>query len=84
MTIGNRLRVLRKEANFTQQELCDLISIKQATYSKYERDQRSINVHVLIAVCEIYNVSADFILGLTNNFTPCEIYKNNNIDEKQD
>ena len=39
-------------------------------YSNYELGQRDIPTDVLIKICKFYNISADYILGLTNELKP--------------
>ena len=41
--------------------------MEQTQYSRYERGENEIKVNVLIEICKALNVSADYILELTNN-----------------
>ena len=43
------------------------MNCSQKTYSNYELGQRDIPTDVLIKLALFYNVSVDYILGLTNN-----------------
>ncbi|MBR2927304.1 MAG: helix-turn-helix transcriptional regulator [Clostridia bacterium] len=61
-----RIRDLREDRDLTQQELASYLHIKQNTYSQYENGQRQLPVDVLIALAKYYNVSTDYILGLTD------------------
>ncbi|MCG4815084.1 MAG: helix-turn-helix transcriptional regulator [Agathobacter rectalis] len=35
-------------------------------YARYERGANELPIHHLLALCKYYNVSADYILGLSN------------------
>lgn len=61
-----RLRDLREDSDVKQRDIADYLHIKQNTYSQYENGQRQLQIDVLIALAKFYNVSTDYILGLTN------------------
>ncbi len=62
-----RLRDLREDRDLKQRELADYLHCSQQVYSNYELGQRDIPTAVLIKLSELYKVSVDYILGLTNN-----------------
>ncbi len=61
-----RLKDLREDSDLKQKELAEYLHIKQNTYSQYENGQRQIPIEVLIKLAKYYNVSTDYILGLSN------------------
>ena len=61
-----RLKELREEFQVTQKRLSEYLHIKQNTYSQYENEQRQLPLDALIALAEYYDVSTDYILGLTD------------------
>ena len=61
-----RLKELREANAKTQIEIANFLDIKQNTYSQYETCQRQIPINLLIKLAEFYNVSIDYILGLTD------------------
>ena len=65
-----RLNDLREESDKKQQEIADYLHIKQNTYSQYENSQRQLPIDILIKLARYYNVSTDYILGLTDIKTP--------------
>lgn len=65
-----RLKKLRLEAGLTQQQLADQLSIRQNTYSQYESGQRQLPLDALVRLAKLYNVSVDYLLGLTDVDTP--------------
>ena len=66
MELKLRLKELRCEYGKTQTELARTLNIKQNTYSQYETGQRQLPLEVLVQLSEIYGVSTDYILGLTD------------------
>lgn len=65
-----RMRDLREDNDLTQKTLADYLHIRQNTYSQYETGQRQIPIELLIELARFYNTSTDYILGLTNEYTP--------------
>lgn len=65
-----RLRDLREDRDFSQQQVADYLGMKQPQYSRYERGLRDIPTDVLIRLAQLYKTSTDYILGLTNNSKP--------------
>ncbi len=65
-----RLRDLREDRDLSQDEIAEYLGMKQPQYSRYERGLRDIPTDVLIRFALYYQVSTDYILGLTNNSRP--------------
>ncbi len=68
-----RLRDLREDKDMTQQQIAEMLNMKQSQYSRYERGIRDIPTDVLITLSKFYNTTTDYILGLTND--PKKYYK---------
>jgi len=64
MNIIKNLRKIRLEKGLTQTEIAELLKTTQQQYSKYENGQNEIPTHHIITLCEFYDVSADWLLGL--------------------
>ena len=62
-----RLRDLREDRDLKQRELAAYLGCSQRVYSNYELGQRDIPTDILIRLSEFYNVSIDYLLGLTTN-----------------
>ena len=62
-----RIRDLREDADLTQQDVAKELSISVQQYSLYERGNREIPFHHVITLAKFYDVSIDYIAGLTNN-----------------
>ena len=58
------MRDLREDADKTQQQIADYLGTSQTMYARYERGANELPIHHLIKLCEFYNVSADYFLGL--------------------
>ena len=65
--IYKRIRDLREDRDLTQKDLAKCLNCSQQVYSNYELGQRDIPTDVLIRLSRFYQVSVDYILGLTNN-----------------
>lgn len=58
----NRLRELRKQSGYTQEELGRLLGVQKAAVCKYENGRCSIPQEILLKLCDILSVSADYLL----------------------
>ena len=61
-----RLKDLREDSDLKQKELAQFLHIKQNTYSQYENGQRQVPIDVIIKLAKYYNVSTDYILGISD------------------
>ena len=62
-----RIRDLREDRDLKQRQLAEYLNCSQQVYSNYELGQRDIPTDVLIQLSAFYNVSVDYLLGLTSN-----------------
>lgn len=62
---GERLLKLREEREETQQQLADAIGITRQSLSRYETNERTPNIDLIFKVAKHYNISADYLLGLS-------------------
>ena len=61
-----RLKELREYHKKTQKTIAEYLNIRQNTYSQYENGQRQLPIETLILLAKYYEVSTDYILGLTD------------------
>ena len=61
-----RMRNLREDRDKPQPQIADSLGTDQTMYARYERGANELPIHNLLALCKYYNVSADYILGLSN------------------
>ena len=64
MEYFERIRALREDSDRTQTEIASVLGVRQNYYSMQERGQKPFQIKQIIALCEFYQVSADYILGL--------------------
>ena len=72
---GQRLLEQRKKAGETQTELGELLEVRKSHISEIERGNRTTSAEKIALICERYHVSADYLLGLTDDPKP---YKRKN------
>ena len=66
----HRIRSLREDRDLTQAEVAKVIQTTQQQYSKIENGHADISGEKLKLLAEYYNVSIDYILGLTSEPRP--------------
>lgn len=66
MYYNEKIAFERDSQNITQKEMASFLGIKQQQYSRYEKGINVMPVTYLPKICKKLNVSADYILGLTN------------------
>lgn len=79
MSIGKRLKALRKNKKMKQDTLANTIGINRATISMYERDKRTPSPEILKKYSDIFDVSIDYIMGKSLNFKESKDYVRINI-----
>lgn len=59
------IRELREDNDLKQEVVAKVLGTTQEVYSRYENGRNEMPVRHIIALCKFYGVSADYILGLT-------------------
>ena len=62
-----RIRDLREDRDLTQKEMAQILNCSQQGYCNYELGQRDVPTDILIKLSDFYQVSVDYILGITDN-----------------
>ena len=62
-----RLRDLREDHDLTQKDIAAKLHMTQQQYQAYESGKVQLPITLLQDISTIYNVSADYILGMTDN-----------------
>lgn len=62
-----RLKDLRNDKDLTQSQIAKILGTSQKQYSRWETGEYQIPLDDLIILAKFYNVSIDYIVGLTNN-----------------
>ena len=83
---GERLKQLRVNRSITQDELGLIFESPkaQSTIGTWERGNREPSMNDLIRISEFFNVSVDYLLGLTDEITTINAYKEENPKELKD
>lgn len=63
---AKRLKELRIEKGLSLEQLAKEINVSDVAIGRWERKLRIPNIEVLIALAQFFNVSADYLLGLTD------------------
>lgn len=66
LDIGFRLRELRRRKKMTQAQVAKRLELSKTVISGYENSTKTPSVEVLIQLSILYDVSADYLLGLDN------------------
>lgn len=64
--IGERLAEIRKDHNDTQKDLAEKMNVVVHTVSSWEQEKSEPNHEMLVKICRLYGVSADYLLGLSD------------------
>ena len=85
-TFGEKIRDLRKEKNLTQKEMAQALSVTISTLSHWECEYQEPSFKDLVSLADFFEVSTDYLLGLSENDTPA--FKNSSAptlpkDEKE-
>lgn len=67
MYYNEKMQLIREYKNVTQKELATHLGIKQQQYARYEKGVNIMPVTYLPKICKYLNISADYILGLSDN-----------------
>lgn len=64
---GQRIKEERQLKGLSQKQLAEMISTTQSTIGKYEREELQPNIDIITKLCEIFECSADYLLGLSDD-----------------
>ncbi len=65
MEYTEKLKQIRKEHGESQAQIAQYLQIPQTQWQRYETGKNELPLRYLVAFCRRYEVSADYILGLT-------------------
>ena len=66
MNYRERIRSLREDRDLSQAELGKVLNKSQQGYSHIESGRAELKIDDLITLCRFYNLSADYMIGLTD------------------
>lgn len=62
MTIGEKISKLRKENNYTQEQLAEILNVSRQSVSKWETDLTYPETEKIFALSKLFDCSADYLL----------------------
>ena len=65
--IGKRLKLARTYAGDRQEDMARKLNVALSTVKSWERDNSSPSYEILVQICKTYNVSADYLIGVTDD-----------------
>ena len=66
MDYRTRIKEVREDRDLTQKQIGQIINKSQQGYNHIEAGQAELKINDLIALCKYYNLSADYLIGLSN------------------
>ena len=67
MNYRTRLRNLREDGDYTQEQIGRLINKSQQGYNHIEMGRAELKIEDLIVLCQFFHVSSDYMIGLTDD-----------------
>ena len=67
--MGDRLRMARESNNISRKELAEILNVTRTQVSDIENGKSGTNLDRFLLLCELYHVSADYLLGITDDPT---------------
>jgi transcriptional regulator with XRE-family HTH domain len=81
MLRSDRLRNLRLDKNYTHQQVADLLNIAVRMIARYEAGEVEPSGDVITRMADVFSVSTDYLLGRTDDPTPC--YQAGELTDKE-
>lgn len=70
MIFNERAKNLREDLDLTQEYIAKKLGISRATVNRYENDKYDLKLSYAIELAKIYNISLDYLTGLTDEKRP--------------
>jgi len=70
MKYRDRIRAVREDRDYTQAEVGKLLQKSQQGYNHIEAGRAELKIEDLVRLCRFYNLSADYLIGLTDEPKP--------------
>lgn len=66
--MGERLKQLRIENGLKLKDVAAALNVTIRSINRYEDGTREPSIDILVKFCKLYDVSADYLVGLTDNY----------------
>ncbi len=73
MNYRERIKSLREDRDYTQTYVGRILKKSQQGYNHIETGRAELKIEDLAALCRLYKVSADYIVGLTDEIRPIDV-----------
>ena len=70
VVIHERLKQLREENDYSQEQVANYLEMDQSYISKIEKGKRNLNEISFNKLCLLYNCSPDYLLGKSDDYEP--------------
>ncbi len=70
MDYRTRMRNIREDRDLTQAQLGQVLNKSQQGYNHIEAGRAELKIDDLIKLCKFYNISSDYLIGLTDEMRP--------------
>ena len=64
--VGKKLFERRKQLRLTQRDVAEALGVAQPIYQRFEKGTYECSYSQLVALCKLFDLSADYLLGLTD------------------
>ena len=78
--LGKRIKELREKRGYTQQQLAEKVGTTNVTICRYINGERVPRIDVASKIAAIFNVSLDYLLGISENVDSENLTKNQDLD----
>ena len=75
MTLGEKIKKLRVENNWTQEKFAEMMGISAQAVSRWETDSSMPDISMLAPIAYTFNVSCDYLLGVYLNIKEKDIFR---------
>lgn len=66
-----RIRAVRQDRDYTQAQIGAVLQKSQQGYAHIENGRAELKIEDLIRLCQFYDLSADYLTGLSDTPSPC-------------
>ncbi|AXF56828.1 helix-turn-helix domain-containing protein [Salicibibacter kimchii] len=80
--VAERLKEQRKKHKFTQQKVAKILGITESGYGYYEQGRNEPSIEMIKKLSETYDVTSDYLLGLTDDPNTQSLPSADNEEEK--
>lgn len=70
ISVGIRLKQLRKESKITQEQMANYLNVDQSMVTKLENGTRSLNVTLVDKLCSLFGCSEAYLMGEDDSYIP--------------